>query len=107
MTLPVDMTKIHLTTLYAIVVAIAPFLFWADGYIAHAEDVDRTNTQIMLEVQQIGVDNRIQYTDVRLDMYKEKELNYYQKQEYEALQQQRLQLMKQNSDLLKLKRQIK
>lgn len=101
------MEKLHLTTLYAIVVAIAPFLFWADEYIAHAEDVERTNTQIMLEVQQIGLDSRIQYTDLKIDSFKEKELNYYQEKEYEALQQQRLQLIQQNSDLLKLKRQIK
>lgn len=101
------MEKIHLTTLYAIVVAIAPFLFWADSYIAHAEDVERTNTQIMLEVQQIGLDSRLQYTDLKIDLLQDKDLNFYQKKEYEALQQQRLQLMQQDSELLKLKRQIK
>jgi len=95
------MNKLHLTTLYAIIVAIAPFLLWADGYIAHASDVERTNAQIMLEVRQMGIDNRMGYNEIRSKIYENND------EERHLLREERLMLMRQQSVLDSLRQDIK
>ena len=106
------MNKIHLTTLYSIAVALAPILFWVDARFAHAEDVSRTNAQIMLEVQQISLDSKVMTNELRLDYYSEKinegrQLNQVQEREFDLLQEHKLQLLQQQVDLNRLRQEIK
>lgn len=93
--------KVHLVTLYSMAVAIAPILFFLNSYVAKAEDVDRTNTQIMLEVQQIGVTNRINYNNIRMKFYNSSS------EEKHLLKAERVMLMKQQADLDKMRQEIK
>lgn len=104
--------KVHLTTLYAIAVAIIPLLVWVDARFAHAEDVQRSNTQIMLEVQQNSLYTKKIETDIRLDFYENKmkdgyKLKGYQEKDFDNLQRQQMYLLDRQSELDKLRQEIK
>ena len=102
------MEKIHIVTLYSIAVAIAPVIFFVNSYYAHAEDVEKTYAEIMLEIQSISLETQMTSNKVNLSKYKEKkELTEQEKQEYQLLQEQKLMILESQNELIKMRRGLK
>lgn len=104
--------RIHLATLYTIAAAILPVLVWVDSRFAHAEDVQRSNTQIMLEVQQNSLYTKKIETEIKLQFYENKmkegyKLKNYQEKDFDNLQDQQMYLIDRQSELDKLRQEIK
>ena len=93
--------KLQIVTFYSLGVAIVPIILFLNSYVAKASDVERTNAQIMLEVQQIGISNRRDYNDLRFNF------GTNTTEEKHLLTEEKLMLMKQQLELDKLRQEIK
>lgn len=104
--------KIHLVTLYTLVTAVIPIVFYLNGYYAHAADVERTNAQIMLEIQQISIDSRLRDNNIHLNTYSNKmkegnKLKNWETIEFDGLQENRRYILNQQNELDSLRQEIK
>lgn len=104
--------NIHIATLYSIIVALAPVALFLHNYYAHAADVERTAAQIILEVQEIGLESKKAVNQIRLDYYGEKlrsggTLTNYEQMEFDRLQFQEQSIIHQQLELDKMRMELK
>lgn len=107
-----EVTKWHLSAVYTICSAMLAVGIYLNNELAHADDVDRTYTQIMTEVQSIGIKNQLMYNDVQSTRYADrindgKTLNDHQKHEYDLLLRHKVLLMERQLEVEQLRREVK
>jgi hypothetical protein len=96
------------TLLGSIVTAIVSIAMFSIGFFAHAADVERSNTQIMLELQQIGLDNRRAINSMYLEEVDDAEdLSPKEKRKYDFYREEEKRLREQQNQLEMLRRGIK
>ena len=109
-----DVRKIHipLAVVFAFMLSMAPVVMSIDSRYAHAEDIQRTNAQIILDIKQSNLDMRKEVNQIRIDRYTDiidsgKDLRPDQEVEFKSLQKERHIYIQQTVDLENLRKEIK
>ena len=104
--------RISIGVLWSVIVAMYPIALWVDARYAHAEDVSRSNAQIILEAQQSDINFRKDINSMRIerftDMLQEgRDLRPDQEQRFQELQDERHRIIMQETDIDRLRREIR
>lgn len=100
---------IGLATIIPIIVASFPIIEFIDNKYAHAEDVQRSDTQIMIELQEINISSQARFNDYQIRQYRHelssgRELNEYDRLEYEMLREERTEIRAEQNKLKEIRR---